>query len=108
VKIDGTMLYPIRVQFPDEKVSYALDGKQYESDATPILYAEKPEITLPKWQPKEGEWCWFWDYDNKNACSLRQFQKKIGEYYLTKLGSRWSFCAPFIGELPEHLKEVKP
>lgn len=31
-----------------------------------------------------------------------------GNRFECNLGLSWLNCAPFIGELPEHLKEVKP
>jgi hypothetical protein len=77
------------------------------NNETPMLYPSKPEIILPKWQPKPGEWCWFWD-DIKAESVLRKFSIMNGNRFECNLGSRWLNCAPFIGELPEHLKEVQP
>jgi hypothetical protein len=103
--IDNTMLYAIKVEFYDEKAThtYTLGGKFYACDANPLLYPAKPEIVLPKWRPKPGEWCWFW----AEPCTitfLAQFTEQ--DNFQTKGGTTWENCAPFVGELPEHLKEV--
>ena len=95
--------------------TYYIDGKYYEN-ALPTLYpieqymAIIPNLPAPQpeaWQPKKGEWCWFWD-DVKNSSEhpvLDRFKSiengKFKAYY------PWDNCAPFKGELPEHLKEVK-
>jgi hypothetical protein len=105
--IDNSILYSIKVEFPDGRFNYTLGGKWSENDANPILYAEKPEITLPKWQPKPGEWCWFWD-QNTHSVHLAKFSGIVNnKLYRSAEGVWWQNCAPFIGELPEHLKEVE-
>ena len=63
-------------------------------------------------QPKEGEWCWFWDEGD--------YAPRLGTYMYTKDNSKglnpkqyvsyslWeSFhhCEPFIGNLPSFLKD---
>jgi hypothetical protein len=72
-----------------------------------MLYPAKPEITVPKWQSKPGEWCWFWD--ERNTCArLAKFAIFKDDAYHEHTHNGWENCAPFIGELPDHLKEVKP
>ena len=64
------------------------------------------------WQPKEGEWCWFWDHTD-SLIVLQQFKEKIVNesktvYRTTDIaGFETVFynCEPFIGELPSFLKE---
>lgn len=96
--------------------SYYHSGAFCEA-ARPTLYpieqyraiiANLPAPQPEKWQPKPGEWCWFWD-DNCQGGQpvLSQFHSVKdglfkGTFYL------WQHCAPFTGELPEHLKEVQP
>jgi len=101
--------YPVLVKFPVAgRISYTLDGRYMQEDLTPMLYPSKPEITVPKWQPKPGEWCWFWD-EGINSTLLAQLSHITARNnYETKGGSIWQHCAPFNGELPEHLKEVQP
>lgn len=63
------------------------------------------------WQPRSGDWCWFWD-----KLDLKPFLSKFIEN--TKDGSFVSegitftsgrvisiYCEPFIGELPTICKE---
>jgi hypothetical protein len=98
--------YPIKAEFNDYNYHYTADGKLYIGDKTPMLYPAKPEIVLPKWQPKEGEWCWFWD--ERNTCArLAKFAIFKDDAYHDHTHNGWENCAPFVGELPEHLKEVK-
>ena len=66
----------------------------------------KNEIEL--WQPKEGEWCWFWD--NFNNPFIGKFVARNGDNYQykhTKNDKVYSAykCEPFVGELPSFLKE---
>jgi hypothetical protein len=100
-------IYKIEVEFSTGVCHYRVDGRITPNDATPMLYPSKPEIILPKWQPKEGEWCWFWDGNDVHVFLIQQFSHMVGERYCGKTGSRWQNCAPFKGELPEHLKEVE-
>ena len=67
------------------------------------------------WQPKPGEWCWFYD-DGCRFPILAKFKKaKIKKYgkdeALEYKGSQtgyYSKCEPFIGELPNFIKrEIK-
>lgn len=99
--------------------TYYIDGKYYEN-ARPTLYpieqyrAIIPNLPAPqpeKWQPKPGEWCLFWYNGNSNAAVVAKFERMSDKNYIVNI--RGSFidypnCAPFTGELPEHLKEVQP
>lgn len=102
------------VKFNHTKGVYYKNGK-CEDFARPTLYpieqyreiiknlpAPEPE----KWRPNRGEWCWFWD-DIKAETVLRRFSLMNGNRFQCNLGLKWQNCAPFVGELPEHLKEVK-
>jgi len=95
------------------KRTYYIDGKYYEN-ARPTLYPIEqyrqiiPNLPAPepeKWQPKPGEWCWFWD-DRSEGKQPVLSQFHAIEYGLFKATFfQWQYCAPFTGELPEHLKE---
>lgn len=79
-----------------------------------------PETYITLWQPKEGEWCWFWD-EYLNKPQLEQFNKmivgfecgisyflyapKCNKFINGQIGSK--FCEPFIGNLPDSLKDKK-
>lgn len=56
------------------------------------------------WQPKEGEYCWFWE----NGYKMSLLGKLTGITDSGKFFSGWGtydYCEPFIGELPTNLKE---
>jgi hypothetical protein len=99
--------YPILAKFSNNALCrYTNDGRMFKGRNV-CLYHSKPEIIVPKWQPKEGEWCWFWDEEGNNGVRLAKFLKITdNNNYTANGGSIWQNCAPFIGELPEHLKEV--
>ncbi len=77
--------------------------------------------SIKLWQPKVGEWCWFWnkDMDTNQSPRLAQFHLMTEElqkpmdfpafyqtkYKATKLGYLYDFCEPFIGQLPTSLKD---
>jgi len=108
VHIDREGDCPVKVKFLDGGNStYTIEGYWAKGDKTLMLYPSKPEITVPKWQPKPGEWCWFWD-EGTNGVLLAKFTNITeGKLYRSHGGSVWKYCAPFVGELPEHLKEVE-
>jgi hypothetical protein len=107
VETEYTTEFPIVVENTKGVFYYTRDGRITPYDATPMLYPSKPEIILPKWQPKPGEWCWFWD-EGTNGVLLAKFTNITeGKLYRSHGGSVWKYCAPFNGELPEHLKEVE-
>lgn len=73
---------------------------------------------LEPWQPKEGEWCWFYTNTSKGRRfinpQLGKFQNlveqdtntyKNGYRYIADIGF-YKQCEPFIGELPTFLKET--
>jgi hypothetical protein len=101
-------IYQIVATFPCLIIGHYLkDGRISYDDKTPMLYPSKPEIILPKWQPKEGEWCWFWD-EKLYGAFLSKFEKMQDDVFFDWEGNCWQNCTPFNGELPEHLKEVQP
>ena len=62
------------------------------------------------WQPKEGEWCKFY---NENAKSFRVaqfnyigFGKGKEGLYKDKQGNYFKYCEPYMNELPSTIKEV--
>lgn len=98
--------YPIIVNFTNFKGAYTSDGR-WITGRNVVLYASKPEIILPKWQPTPGQWCWFWDYEHFIP-RLNKFDRMNGGKYRDMDNIPWENCAPFIGELPEHMKEAQP
>lgn len=69
------------------------------------------DIWWHKWQPEQGEWCWFWN-NNKQPFLAQLEQIDDDNSYLTIQGLHgsyddlsdacynFSFCEPFIGQLP--------
>lgn len=56
------------------------------------------------WQPKPGEYCWFWE----NGDKMPLFGKLTGMTESGKFFSDWGtydYCEPFIGKLPTILKD---
>ena len=63
---------------------------------------------IEKWQPKEGDWCWFYD-DTEGTPIFGRFYKQDKDfgnccYPQHQINSPYSYCEPFIGELPSFLK----
>lgn len=58
------------------------------------------------WQPKAGDWCWFWDSDNFPP-KLRQFKRLLisnKHQYESFQTFTYIHCEPFLGKLPTTLK----
>lgn len=58
------------------------------------------------WQPKKGEWCWFW-FDMSSTPELGQFKEMFnGDLFCSIQNGNdvFKFCEPFRGELPSCLK----
>jgi hypothetical protein len=59
---------------------------------------------LKLWHPKPNEWCFFWDRSADNIASLSKFKEMYKDKFKS-VNCTWKYCAPFIGELPAHLKD---
>ena len=68
--------------------------------------------TLYLWQPKQDEWCWFWDAGNQPVLSRYKGYIKLtgymcdGDWYQKNI-TGFQFCEPFTGKLPSFLKDAK-
>ena len=96
------------------------DWARDESDKYPPFQVDEDDLSqLPaednyllnnfkSWQPKVGEWCWFWNVDEAFPV-LRQFTQMTEEgfYCANIIVCEWAYkhCAPFIGQLPKILKD---
>ena len=58
------------------------------------------------WEPKEGEWCWFWDTITPHRPTLRQFGKYEEDYFTDTEHNPFTSCEPFFGELPSFLRST--
>ena len=57
------------------------------------------------WQPKEGEWCWFWN-NHTNICPLlRKLEYTLNSNFYTNDEMIFTHCEPFIGQLPSLIKD---
>ena len=75
---------------------------------------DKYDIEL--WQPKLGEWCWFWSksFPKPQLLPFRSYFKN--NFYSTEYGvtifngvlcecNYFDYCEPFIRQLPTHIKD---
>lgn len=80
------------------------------------------EEKLKLWQPKEGEWCWFWNHEDDvpilakylriEECLRTSIITKNIQMFFVVSGrcygdNAFKYCEPFIGELPSFLKDEK-
>ena len=108
VKTDNESNYCIGVEF--DRVGfdwYTADGRLYSDCPICLFFTEQQySVERPAWQPKQGEWCWFWDRDSDGRAILGRFDMMTTEgKYKREFGFSFKNCAPFTGELPPHLKE---
>lgn len=75
-----------------KEISYKSKGQ--------VWYESECEV----WEPKEGEWCYFWTEESRVI--VAKFEKIVGHEctYEIEDGGWFKHCAPFIGELPEVFK----
>lgn len=109
----------LSVDFNDFTHSFNLNGAWilytrptlYPIDQYRSIIANLPAPQPEAWKPKPREWCWFWDNNHAGIAIVSNFvsyEKQEPYPYLTAINIRYENCAPFTGELPEHLKEVQP
>jgi len=100
----------------DYQRSFNFDGR-YQSISRPTLYPieqyrdiikNNPLPEPEEWKPKQGDLCWFWDY-NVEGARVGYFKEMNEGYFVCKDAGDYGFCAPYIaGELPPNMKEVQP
>jgi len=101
VRIHNDITYPLYVDYiSGEKASYTMDGCVNHAATIPSLYPIEltPKFYQPEWQPKDGEWCWFWNNDfnlRKHYAIRRALETPIKGKFLDDSGEYWSYCAPF-------------
>lgn len=87
---------------------FQIDGKDITLHDS-YIYIEKGKHCfyfneLELWQPKPNEWCWFWDKPNSKYGTLTKFHSLRRNKFKSD-NCAWTYCAPFIGKLPPHLKD---
>lgn len=91
---------PIKIAFKHGAESFTSDGKEHRIHLIPSItihpwnpIAGEP-FPFPKWEPKEGEWCAFWD-DGDNSFIIAMFDYiSEGNYLFKDNGAEWDNCAP--------------
>ena len=88
------------VRFPNHEPVQIKELKDDGYILSTNLFAKSEYLT--KWEPKEGEWCWF--YDDNGIVQLGKLIEIIGECYKVYLNSDntdiFCYCEPFFGKLP--------
>lgn len=103
-----------KVEFKSFKIAYSINGVLHDG-CRPTLYpieqyreiiANLPAPQPEKWQPKPGEWCCFWDCGHNEflVAQFKEYRNNSVYPYKIIAGAAYKHCAPFTGELPEHLK----
>ena len=77
------------------------------------IWQKDLDFLVKLWQPKEGEWCWFYNSDNYDSVQLTlgkfygTSSKELKYTYIDMDRQEYSSecCEPFIGELPSFIKD---
>ena len=109
------------------KVGDWVRSKSFENDGNEELLIKKLKVQQQVdfvhkyqeewelWQPKQGEWCWFWylncsavlaqcsGYDGEDYEAI-EYSNSINGKRIERV-SLYSYCEPFIGNLPSFIKE---
>jgi hypothetical protein len=78
------------------------DGRLNENDNFPSVFPIEltPKFYQPEWQPKQGDWCWFWDGEYKVGCIGRFVVRNSRMNYIASgVANEWENCAPFDGNM---------
>lgn len=90
-KTDKEFVYFKLINKDSKGSLYLLKDKQFNNN-------------IELWQPKPKEWCWFWD-EHYTTAILAKFIEMENKTFVEHHGNKFKYCAPFIGELPPHLKD---
>lgn len=127
----ATRFYRVKPEEPKFKVGdWVIDKKRKHKPfmvTSSDLEADSPnyvKIDCELWQPKPGEWCWFWNEPSDipilaKLISIEYFLERPTEYkiktpsyisetvYSCMTYMYFKNCEPFIGQLPTNLKDSK-
>jgi hypothetical protein len=70
-----------------------------------FTYDKDSEYDLVEvWEPRVGEWCWFYDAKDQTSAFLSKFVEisKDGKF-VSDNHSKWKCCSKFTKDFPEHL-----
>jgi hypothetical protein len=77
------------------------------------------KAVVKAYEPKSGEWCWFWDYNDEGGISYifgRFYSKDVYGYWIDKDSNSlitlkhmqvYNNCEPLVGSLPSFLMNKK-
>lgn len=99
--------FPLLIIDNGRGYTFTIDGKNHITDVNPVIFYKEQTLNFekPKWIPKEGELCYFWNDTQKSAADVRKFKayyRKIDSPYMTHSGVCYKYCCP-ITEIPPHL-----
>ena len=100
--------YPIRIVLSYRSFhTLTIDGKNLTTDLNPLIFHTEQTLNFekPKFIPKEGELCYFWDDDAIEVAFIAKFKKYHKDTirpYEIKEGYLYPNCCP-ITEIPPHL-----
>jgi hypothetical protein len=86
----------------------------FEEDGRCISYFREDGICITSseydlkeiFEPKEGQWCLFWDSKEQDGVILTRFRKMTHDgLYMAWDDLTWKYCKEFDGTLPEHLEK---
>jgi hypothetical protein len=104
VSVDHPAPYPIAVNFDNgKKLYYTKDGRMF-LETNVCLYHSKPEIIVPEWHPRQGEWCLFSD-NHHHVCCVAKFSGKMDDGRYRGGFQSWDNCTPLSPELVELLSK---
>ena len=103
-KVGDWVIPKVADDFKPRKITKIVDNDFIESEDL-MGYM----IDFELWQPKEGEWCWFWNYtDTPNFMMFNGITEDNLYNGITCIGGcdiEFDYCEPFIGELPSFIKD---
>ena len=90
---------------------FKLTDKEVEHKEILLAHFRFGEETWSHWQPKVGEWCWFYNTgEGKPFCGKFVTAIQRNNSILYRAHNAWhecEYCEPFIGELPSWIKEIE-
>lgn len=97
----------LRIENTNEIFYCTIHGKLHEMDVNPVIFHTEQTLNFekPKWIPKEGELCYFWDDAHHRCAIIGRFKEDIEDNkygYKTDNGAFYKYCCP-ITEIPPHL-----
>ena len=76
---------------------------QLKENCIALTHPEEHAKHFVLWQPKEGEWCWFWSEGNLSP-HIMQFSCMAADGKTCLSGfAGYDYCEPFIGTLPSFI-----